>query len=149
MCYVVRNFLFRRRGGRHTKNLPPGTDRKEKNSDLTRRGNSDVLEHGPVIRVFVILCFSYRINLSRLSRLCSFALILSFCFRLFLPSPSPIRECQLSRLTTPTKERFLGKPSHSTRALGRVVGRPGIPEVWSYSGFRMVGKGLDWTCWYS
>ena len=55
VCYVVRNFLLWKGGEKHTKNLPFRDKRKRKKAlDPTRRGKSNVLSHGPIIRVLTV-----------------------------------------------------------------------------------------------
>jgi len=44
------------KGGKNTpKNTSPETKKKQKNTDLTRRGKSNVLAHSPFIRVFTVV----------------------------------------------------------------------------------------------
>jgi len=60
MCYVVRNFLLWKRGEKHTKNLPLETEEKRKKTpDHTKRGNSNVLAHSPIIRVLTVVEFGH------------------------------------------------------------------------------------------
>jgi len=56
-CYAVRNFLLWKKGEKHTKNLPPEMKRKgrKKSPDHTKRGNSDFLAHGLIIRDLTVI----------------------------------------------------------------------------------------------
>lgn len=45
------------KGEKHTKNLPPPRDEREGEEvpDLTKRGKSNALAHGPIIRVLTVV----------------------------------------------------------------------------------------------
>jgi len=51
ICYVVRNFLRDKRGETPKKSAPRDKKKKRKTPDHSKRGNSNVLANGPIIRV--------------------------------------------------------------------------------------------------
>ena len=55
MCNIVRNFLLWKKGEKHQKLAPPRQKKKKKTPNLTKRGKSNILAPGLIIRILTVI----------------------------------------------------------------------------------------------